>query len=101
MEKDFQEAFYEVDEILKHFPEELLIKIPRKFQKMIKENKSTTYNKKINGLDNLDELKKETIVLLGLIYRDYLCDKKMQKQLIEEEKQMIKKLYDYNNLFKK
>ena len=100
MEEDFKEAFYEVNEILKTMPKEMLEKIPNKFKELVDENKSNTYNKKIDGLNNLDSLKKETIVILGYIYRDFLCDEEEKKKIIENEKKELEKLYSYDNLFK-
>jgi len=38
----YEEAFVEVDEILKLMPIDLLSKIPMKFRKMISENKTET-----------------------------------------------------------
>lgn len=101
MENDFKEAFYEVDEILKLMPKELLEKIPQGFKEMIRNNKSTTYSKDINGLENLDILKEETIVILSLIYRDFLCGKDERERLIEVERKKIEEQYSYDNLFKR
>lgn len=100
MEKDYQEAFYEINEIFKTLPKDILEKIPKSFQKIIEDNKSTTYKKNINGLNYLDNLKIETIVILGLIYRDFLVDENEHRKLIEKEKNAIKELYSYDNLFK-
>ena len=90
MDSNFEEAFYEVSEILKILPKEITDKIPEKFIQVIEQNKSKTYTKEINGLDNLQDLKKETIAILGLIYRDFLCDKETRKELlIEEQKEKL------------
>ena len=69
MEREYEEAFSEVDEVLKLMPIDLLSKIPVQFRKVISENKDTNY--KVNIKEPLEEqnLKKETIVILGLIYR--------------------------------
>lgn len=101
MEDNFLEAFYEVDEILNLMPKELVEKIPHSFQKIINDNKSTTYNKEIKGLDNLNILKKETLVILSLIYRDFLCDKTEKEKILEKEKKILEEKYSYDKLFKK
>ena len=101
MDSNFEEAFYEVSEILKILPKEITDKIPEKFIQVIEQNKSKTYTKEINGLDNLQDLKKETIAILGLIYRDFLCDKETRKELLIEEQKELNEAYNYNDLFKR
>ena len=101
MEKEIKEAFYEVNEILNLIPKELVEKIPNSFLEIIKENKANNYYKEIKGLDNLEILKKETIVLLGLIYRDFLCTEEERQDIIRKEKKAAAEKYNYDNLFKK
>jgi len=101
MEKEIKEAFYEVNEILNLIPKELVEKIPNSFLEIIKENKANNYYKEIKGLDNLEILKKETIVLLGLIYRDFLCTEEERQDIIRKEKKVAAEKYNYDNLFKK
>lgn len=101
MEKEIKEAFYEVNEILNFIPKELVEKIPNSFLEIIKENKANNYYKEINGLENLEILKKETIVLLGLIYRDFLCTEEERQDIIRREKKAVAEKYNYDNLFKK
>lgn len=108
MERAYEEAFAEVDEILKIMPIDLLSKIPIKFRKLISENKTSNY--KIDIQEPLDEekLKEETIVILGLIYRDFLASPEEREELhaqdaeelrrVEEE---MKQKYDMENIFKK
>ena len=43
MEREYEEAFSEVDEVLKLMPIDLLSKIPVQFRKVISENKDTNY----------------------------------------------------------
>ena len=88
------DAFAEIDEILNLMPEELLKKIPNKFHKMIHEEKNTEYVTNIKEpLENC-KLKKETIVILGLIYRDFLCSTEERKILQEKDLKEIKKVKD-------
>lgn len=101
MEYNFEDAFYEVSEVIKTFPKEIIDKIPASFIQAINQNKSKTYYKEIKGLDNLENLKKETIAILGLIYRDFICDKKTRKVLLEEEQNERNDTFNYNDLFKK
>lgn len=81
MEREYEEAFSEVDEVLKLMPIDLLSKIPVQFRKVISENKDTNY--KVNIKEPLEEqnLKKETIVILGLIYRDFLASPEEKREI--------------------
>lgn len=108
MERAYEEAFYEVDEILKIMPIDLLSKIPVQFRKIISENKAKNY--KVDIQEPLDEekLKEETVVILGLIYRDFLASPEEREELqaqdaeelckIEEE---LQQKYDMENVFKR
>ena len=106
------DAFAEIDEILNLMPEELLKKIPNKFHKMIHEEKNTEYVTNIKEpLENC-KLKKETIVILGLIYRDFLCSQDERKKLQEKDarelqeaqqeiENEIRSKYNPDDIFKK
>lgn len=108
MDRSYREAFAEIDEIFKLMPIDLLSKIPAQFRQMISENKAIDY--KPNIQEPLDEknLKRETVVLLGLIYRDFLSSPEERDELqkrdideldrIEKEKQ---EQYDIENVFAK
>ena len=108
MERVYEEAFTEVDEILKIMPIDLLSKIPVKFRKIISENKAQDYKVDVQILLNEDKLKEETIVILGLIYRDFLASSEEREDLqlqdaeelrrIEEEMQQK---YDMGNIFQR
>ena len=106
MERVYEEAFYEVDEVLKLMPIDLRSKIPIQFRQVISENKAKNYKKDIHEPLNKQELKKETIIILGLIYRDFICSAeerdKLQIQDAEEIRQIqeeLNKQYDMNNVF--
>ena len=108
MNRAYEEAFAEVDEILKIMPVDLLSKIPVQFRQVVSENKAPNY--KVNIQDPLEEekLKEETVVILGLIYRDFLASPEEREELqakdaeelkrIEEE---LKQQYDMKKIFKK
>ena len=106
MKKEYEEAFYEIDEIFKIMPIDLLSKIPKEFREMISENKSKDYKIKIVEPLEEEHFNKETIILLGLIYRDFICSAeerdKLQIQDAEEIRQIqeeLNKQYDMNNVF--
>lgn len=107
MERAYEEAFAEIDEILKIMPIDLLSKIPVQFRKMISENKAKNY--KVDIQEPLDEekLKEETVVILGLIYRDFLASPEEREELQAQDSEELRKIeemrqkYDMENVFQK
>ena len=108
MEKAYEEAFAEVDEILKMMPIDLLSKIPAKFRQVISENKSKDYIVNIQEPLEEEQLKEETIVILGLIYRDFLASPEEREELQLRDAEELKRIeqemqekYDILNIFEK
>lgn len=108
MKREYEEAFVEVDEVIKIMPIDLASKIPLEFRKMISENKAKDYNKKIKEPLDEKDLKHETIVILGLIYRDFLVSPEEREQLQLKDAEELKRIeeemrqqYDINNVFEK
>lgn len=79
------EAFAEVNEIIRLMPLELVKKIPSKFREMIAEEKDNNYISDIKEPIEKCKLKNETIIILGLIYRDFLCSPDERKKLQEKD----------------
>ena len=111
MKQEYMEAFTEVNEIFKLMPQELLEKIPTKFRQVIQEEMDKKYITDIKEPIEECELKDETIIILGLIYRDFLCTPEERKILQEQDtkqlQDMQKKLememkekYNPDNIFK-
>lgn len=108
MKQEYREAFSEVYEILNIMPNTLSNKIPQKFKEIIKRERADSYIPRIS--EPIDEcpLKEETIIILALIYRDFLCDEKERKELkardaeslrvFEEE---LREKYNPDDIFKK
>ncbi len=108
MERAYEEAFTEVEEVLKLMPIDLISKIPVKFRQTISENKATNYKVIIKEPLEQQKLKEETIIILGLIYRDFLASpeerEQLQKKDAEELKiieQKMQEQYDIDNFFEK
>lgn len=106
MKQAYEEAFAEVDDILKLMPVQLLNKIPINFRNMISEKKSVDYKPNITEPFEEQELMEETIIILGLIYRDCLCNKEERKKLKAQDAEKAKKVeeelrkrYNLDNLF--
>lgn len=107
MKEIYKEAFSEVDVIFDLMPENLLNKIPNKFKELIKENKSDTYVPNIHEPIEECILKDETLIILALIYRDFLCDAEEKQKLIIRDAEKIKEFeaelrekYNPDNIFK-
>ena len=103
-------AFTEVYDIINHMEPELKDKIPKKFVNMLKQNRDNNYKINIDYKKSIteQELLEDTKVILGLIYRDFLCDKEKRKELIEQDKKSIleyekslREKYNPDNLFNK
>lgn len=93
----YQKALKEVYIIINNLTEDLYIKIPITLKKTIKENMDKNYKISLEELKNNGKMQ-ETIDIVSLIYRDYLCDKELKEKLIEKDE---KNLNDrYFNMFK-
>ena len=110
MNREYEEAFAEVDEVLKLIPVELSSKIPTKFKQIISENRANDYRVQIREPLEFDakNFKTETIVILGLIYRDFLADPEERDQLQLEDVEGIRKIeqdmneqYNMDGIFSK
>lgn len=108
MKREYQEAFTEVDEIFKIMPIDLLSKIPLQFRKVISENKATDYKKEIKEPLEEQQLKEETVVILGIIYRDFLASPEEREQLQLRDAEELRKIeqemqekYNIENVFEK
>lgn len=92
MKKEYREAFSEVNELFKLMPIELINRIPFEFRRIIEEEKSKEYLPNIKEpIENVN-LMKETIILLGLIYRDFLCSPEEKAILQENERRQLEEL---------
>lgn len=85
MKQEYMQAFTEVYEIIKIMPTELVSKIPNKFLEMIKDERDKEYIINIQEPIESQKLKNETIIILGLIYRDFLCSAEDRKKLQERD----------------
>ena len=92
MERVYEEAFYEVDEVLKLMPIDLRSKIPMQFRQAISENKAKNYKRDIHEPLKEQELKKETVIILGLIYRDFLASPEEKERLQKQDSEEIQKI---------
>ena len=108
MKREYEEAFAEIDEIIQLMPIELSIKIPLQLKKIISENKADYYKPKIKEPIEEQQLKYETKVILGLIYRDFLVNPEEREELQAKDAEELKRVeqemqeqYDMEKIFQK
>ena len=104
------EIYVDISVIISMMPTEMKSKISNSFINFIENNKSNNYVSNINPKIPLRQqnIRKETKEMLGIIYRDYLCDDEERINLLQEEKRELTKLeaekreiYNLDNIFKK
>ena len=108
MREEYKKAFAEVSEIITMMPKELKSKIPQSFIEIIEREKLLTYQSNIKEPLEEQKLMEETVVILGLIYRDFLCSKEERIKLKEQDiinerefKEELNKQYSIENIFEK
>lgn len=96
-------SLYQVCEILKYTPQNLKIRIPKKFISYFECNKSENYNWQIDEKVPLEkqDLLQETKEILTLLYKDYMCEPeeriKLEKILDENERKYQEELREKYN----
>ena len=106
MDEKYKNSLTEVYEILKLMPESILNKIPQKLKNIISNERNKDYNITIKEPLKIEDFQYETIVFLGMIYRDFLCSDDERKEILKQNKELmmqyeyeLKIKYDVNNLF--
>ncbi len=110
MNKINSEIYVDISVIISMMPKEMKSKISNSFINFIENNKSKNYVSNINPKVPLREqyIRKETKEMLGIIYRDYLCNDEERINLIHQEKRELEEIesekrekYNLDNIFKK
>lgn len=94
MKQEYKESFVEVNEIINMMPRELADKIPNRFKDMLEKEKDKEYKTSIHEPIEECKLKDETIIILGLIYRDFLCAPEERKRLQEKDAKELQETKD-------
>lgn len=101
MEDKYTKAFKEIYVILNKSSKEEFDKIPKAFIEFIENNMDIYYNPQINFDENFEHtVLEETLLILALIYRDYLISDEERKMLIQEEETQLKELEESYNVDK-
>lgn len=107
MNKTYEIALTEVFEILEYLPKDIKSKIPKKLMEFIEKEKDDSYIVDIKQPLNIEDYSNEAIVLLGMIYTDFLCSQEEKNELIQKSIELNKKFqqeslekYNPDNIFK-
>lgn len=101
-------ALAETYDIIKHSNNDIQSKISPKFMSLLMSAKDNSYRVNIDYEKPLDEqIQHETKVILGIVYRDYLCTPEKRQELIRNETELLERIekeknekYSVDNLFK-
>ena len=105
---NMQYALAETYYIINNSSDEIKNKISPKFMEILASAKDNSYVFNIDFKKPLEEqIQHETKIILGLIYRDYLCTHEKRQELIKNENELLSKIekeknekYSVDNLFK-
>ena len=92
MKEDSSLAYSEIYEILKLIEDEYVNKIPKKIINFFEVERDKEYNANIKEPLEQQKLKNETIIILGLIYRDFLCSPEERKRLQEKDARELREV---------
>lgn len=105
-EKVLGEAIVEFKSILEHCPIEVQSKIPNRFMEELNDLESKTYKFNYDESKRIEEqnIKPETKGLIGLVYRNYICDDKEEydnkyKIYLNNKEIERREKYNTDNLF--
>jgi hypothetical protein len=100
--KEYKEAFAEVYAIFAIMPQDILDKIPSGFKDMVENQRDKEYIVEIKEPIEDFDFKKETIAIIGLIYRDFLCSPEEREILKKQDLEEIRKFQSQleSNIFK-
>lgn len=106
--EECKRALSEVSVIINNIPKELQDKISNNFKKVIEKEKDSEYQPDVNELVTKNNMLPETVMILHMIYRDFLCSKEEKEILQKEEQELANREYEENlqkysseNIFKK
>ncbi len=103
--ENYKRSFSEVNTILKSIPDEMDKKIPNDLKNIIEEERLDSYNPELHQLIVDKNIMPESVVLLGLIYRDFLSPEDLRRSLqiqddIEYKEFQVLQEKKYSNMFK-
>lgn len=111
MELETREIYSEVYQLLNFLGDSYINKLPKSLFNMLKEKRDTNYNPQYTEYTLLsgENIKKETISIMALLYLNYWCESKEEKRKLEKKfannekilQQELQEKYNPNDIFKK
>ncbi|MCL2354293.1 MAG: hypothetical protein FWC68_00020 [Oscillospiraceae bacterium] len=110
IDEEGRRAYKEVYRIIQHSDSKIQKKIPQKFIDVITSVMSEEYEPNIDYSISVNQqtLLPETLAIMALVYRDYICSKEKKEMLLVEEIKRLKEIeaekhakYNPDNIFKK
>ena len=88
-EKDvWNKAYAELDQILRHSSEDVIKVIPKSLFDFLQNNMDKTWRCKLDFSKELKDmdLLRETLALLALVYRDFICSEEEREEIVERNR---------------
>lgn len=107
MIKKEEKIFSEVYKVINILGQEYITKIPSKCYNLIKSNASKEYSPNYNSISELNEnnISREAVSLIILLYLNYWCnsieEKQTLKDVLEKNQKDFEEKYSYDNMFKR
>ena len=103
MEEAYRDAFSEIYFILDQMSKENVQKISNGFIKFIEKNRNLNYTPNLpqNALMKTHLLKRETKIVLSIMYRNYFCTSEERKKLQKQDEAELSEIYSYDKIFEK
>lgn len=92
-------AFSEISYIINNMSIENREKISEDFIQLIENNKNKEYIPENISLNDTDSLKRETKILIAIMYRDFFMSQEEKLKKEEEDQKALEKMYSYENMF--
>jgi hypothetical protein len=95
MTLEYRQSLTELDKVLSYMDEDNIKKVPNKILDFIKRNMDKNYSPNIDRNIPVykQPLKKDTRVLLSLLYRHFWCSSEKKERLLAEDKEELDKYF--------
>lgn len=97
----YKNAFSELSVLINQMTKENRSKISEKFIEYIELNKNTEYIPENISLYDRASLKRETKIMLSIMYRNYFISKEEKVKRSISDSEILKNIYSYENIFDK
>lgn len=87
-ESNWNKAYAELDQVLRHSTEDVIKAIPKRLFDFLQNNMDKTWRCKLDFSKELKDmdLLRETLALLALVYRDFICSEEEREKIVEKNR---------------